>query len=337
MHPQHQREWSHQRWQPELAPPRAAAQQASRFRCVICRASLLHGKAWLGWPQGGGGGNIASALTPRRSHPHGAACSRGPHGGHAQGPCCLYCQPTSISNSHMVHRHATTARCVYVKAPCTAHEPAPHYATNLYLPYGPSHITSPLQRVQAPAHSKLTRPALTYPPPPPLHTGVPAPSPPGEVFLVGTGPGDPGLLTLRAVQLMQHADVVLYDRLVSEEILRLVHPGARMVSATCWSDVGGRRCVCAGGQGAGAVWGQGLFQVRNPLVTGLSMRAILTMCLSHLFSVCRCMWGRRLGTTQHPRKRFMRCFCSLPARAPWWCASKGATLMSLAGEAVAGG
>ena len=52
---------------------------------------------------------------------------------------------------------------------------------------------------------------------------------PGGVHLVGTGPGDAGLLTLRAVALMASADVVLYDRLVSPEILSLVNPGARMV------------------------------------------------------------------------------------------------------------
>jgi uroporphyrin-III C-methyltransferase len=50
----------------------------------------------------------------------------------------------------------------------------------------------------------------------------------GKVYLVGAGPGDPELLTVKALRLLQTAETVLYDDLISPEILRLIPPTAQL-------------------------------------------------------------------------------------------------------------
>jgi len=53
----------------------------------------------------------------------------------------------------------------------------------------------------------------------------------GKVYLVGAGPGDPGLLTVKGKTLLELADVVIYDALVSPEILAIINPNAEKINA----------------------------------------------------------------------------------------------------------
>ena len=68
----------------------------------------------------------------------------------------------------------------------------------------------------------------------------------GSVYLVGGGPGDPGLITVRGAECLRDAEVVIYDALASDDLLDLAPPDAERIGAAsacsawaCWRS--GRR------------------------------------------------------------------------------------------------
>ena len=52
---------------------------------------------------------------------------------------------------------------------------------------------------------------------------------PGKIYLVGAGPGHPELLTVKAAKLLEASDVIVYDRLIQEEILALAKPSTERI------------------------------------------------------------------------------------------------------------
>ncbi|OMO69800.1 C2 calcium-dependent membrane targeting [Corchorus capsularis] len=139
--------------------------------------------------------------------------------------CCLHCNST-VSSSPFPEKHSLQRyqrdRWVYNNNQNQNHD----HAASCAIPPDTDSIRLNDIALQLPELRRLLQ-VLKHK----RETQTPgtAQLPPGNVFLVGTGPGDPDLLTIKAVRVMQTADLLLYDRLVSNAVLDLVGPEARLL------------------------------------------------------------------------------------------------------------
>jgi uroporphyrin-III C-methyltransferase len=168
---------------------------------------------------------------------------------------------------------------------------------------------------------------------------------PGRVHLVGAGPGDPELLTLRAAAVLAAADVVFHDQLVTEEVLALVRAGAERVNVGHRAGAGRRDLVEVAERMAGAtrrglvvvrlkggdpfVFGRGSEELLELLALGVPFEVVpgISAALAGPVAAGIPLTHRGLATsvvivTGHERD---------PARAPRWERLRGDTVVVLMG------
>lgn len=148
--------------------------------------------------------------------------SRNPHSSSAQPVCSLSCNSSTspFTEKHSVEKYQRD-RWVY------ENQLGP--TLSCPLPFSSGSIREDDIALQLPELKKLLRVLREKRESEGKCGGGGEGSPPGNVFLVGTGPGDPELLTLKAVRVIKSADLLLYDRLVSNDVLDLVGPDAKLL------------------------------------------------------------------------------------------------------------